>query len=92
METTSLAAVSPDLRAMCVVGFQRMCRDREMLADRYHADLRVYLGAEQSLDKALGANFSQALERADRARRVFERARDELNAHLLQHRCQMGLE
>jgi len=64
-----------------------MCRDRVLLACRYHADLRVYAVAAQSLVQAIGANFSEALRRADRARLAFERARDELNRHLRQHQC-----
>jgi hypothetical protein len=58
-----------------------------MLAQRYRADLRVYAEAEQSLDRAIGAKFSEALQRANRARMVFERARDELNKHIRGHRC-----
>jgi hypothetical protein len=64
-----------------------MCRDRVMLAYRYHADLRVYAVAAQSLVQAIGANFTEALRRAHRARASFERARDELNKHLRQHHC-----
>jgi len=64
-----------------------MCRDRVLLACRYHADLRVYAVAAQSLVQAIGANFSEALRRADRARIAFERARDELNKHVRQHQC-----
>ena len=67
-----------------------MCRDREMLAHRYHADLRVYAEAEQSLERAIGANFSEAFRRADRARVVFERARELLNQHTRWHHCLMG--
>jgi hypothetical protein len=58
-----------------------------MLACRYHADLRVYAVAAQSLVQAIGANFSEALRRADRARLAFERARDELNKHMTNHQC-----
>jgi len=64
-----------------------MCRNREMLAHRYRADLRVYSLAAQSLLQAIGANFSDALKRAQRARLVFERARDELNKHMREHQC-----
>jgi hypothetical protein len=64
-----------------------MCRDREMLAHRYHADLRVYAVAAQSLVHAVGTNFSEALRRAHRARRVFEKAREELNRHTREHNC-----
>ena len=64
-----------------------MCRDRVLLACRYHADLRVYAVAAQSLVQAIGANFSEALRRADRARVAFERARDALNKHVRQHQC-----
>ena len=64
-----------------------MCRDREMLADRYHADFRVYWSAQQSLPLAIGADFSEELRRANRARLVFERARDQLNAHIRSHFC-----
>ena len=64
-----------------------MCRDQEMLANRYHADLRVYAVAAQSLLQSVGANFSEALKRAHRARLMFERARDQLNRHLEDHHC-----
>jgi len=64
-----------------------MCRDRVMLAYRYHADLRVYAVAAQSLAQAIGTNFSEALRRAHRARFAFERARDELNKHMRKHHC-----
>jgi hypothetical protein len=64
-----------------------MCRDRVLLACRYHADLRVYAVAAQSLVQAIGANFSEALRRAHRARFAFERARDELNKHVREHEC-----
>jgi len=64
-----------------------VCRDRAMLAARYHADLRIYSEAEQSLERAIGANFSKALERADRARVAFEKARDRLNTHMGRHHC-----
>ncbi|MCU1336105.1 MAG: hypothetical protein JWO19_1686 [Bryobacterales bacterium] len=63
-----------------------MCRDREMLAHRYHAELRVYWDAAHSLVR-IGTNFSEALRRADRARLAFERARDQLNKHINVHRC-----
>jgi hypothetical protein len=36
---------------------------------------------------AIGANFSEVLERANRARLVFERARDILALHIHGHRC-----
>jgi hypothetical protein len=58
-----------------------------MLAHRYRADLRVYAEAEQSLEGAVGANFSEALRRADRARLVFEWARDQLKKHIGWHHC-----
>jgi hypothetical protein len=64
-----------------------MCRDRVMLACRYHADLRVYAAAAQSLVQAVGVNFQEALRRAQRARAVFERAREELNRHTREHKC-----
>jgi hypothetical protein len=64
-----------------------MCRDRVMLACRYHADLRVYAVSAQSLVQAIGVNFSEALRRAQRARLAFEKARDELNKHLRKHEC-----
>jgi hypothetical protein len=64
-----------------------MCRDREILAHRYHADLRVYAVAAQSLVPAVGANFSDALRRAQRARLAFEKARDKLNKHIREHDC-----
>ena len=64
-----------------------MCRDQEMLAHRYHADLRVYAVAAQSLPRAVGAHFSEALVRAYRARLAFERARDQLNQHIRKHGC-----
>jgi hypothetical protein len=65
-----------------------MCRDRVMLAYRYHADLRVYAVAAQSLVQAIGEKFSEALRRAQRARLVFEKARDELNKHVREHNCE----
>jgi hypothetical protein len=64
---------------------QKMCPDREILVHRYHADLRVYALAAQSLVQAIGANFSEAFRRAQRARLVFERSRDELNKHTREH-------
>ena len=64
-----------------------MCPDREMLARRYHADLRVYADAAESLMRAIGANFSEEFQRATRARLVFERARDQLNQHINRHHC-----
>jgi len=64
-----------------------MCRDRVILVHRYHADLRVYAVAAESLVRAIGANFSEELRRAHRARLAFERARDELNRHMTQHHC-----
>ncbi len=64
-----------------------MCRDRVLLACRYHADLRVYAVAAQSLVQAIGVNFSEALRRAHRARLAFERARDQLNKHVREHEC-----
>lgn len=64
-----------------------MCPDRAMLEHRYHADLRVYAVAANSLLEAVGANFSEALKRADRAHLVFEKARDQLNKHTTEHNC-----
>jgi len=61
-----------------------------MLAHRYHADLCVYADAAQFLVKAIGANFSDAFQRADRARIVFERAREELIRHIGWHDCWDG--
>jgi hypothetical protein len=63
-----------------------------MLTHRYHADLRVYAEAEHSLEKALGAKFSDAFVRANRARVVFERSREQLNQHIRVHRCLEGTE
>ena len=73
-------------------GAAEMCRDRKMLADRYHADLRVYADAAHSLVTAIGANFPEALDRAARARQAFERARDQLKRHLGEHHCLEGME
>jgi len=64
-----------------------MCPDREMLAHRFHADLRVYAAAANSLVQAVGSNFSEALRRANRAHLVFEHARDQLNKHIRDHGC-----
>jgi hypothetical protein len=64
-----------------------ICRNRDILAWRYHADLRVYADVARSLVLAVGANFAEALNRANRARLVFERARDQLNKHLSEHHC-----
>jgi len=59
-----------------------------MLACRYHADLRVYAISVNSLLRTIGGNFADALKRADRARMVFEKARDQLNKHIRDHNCQ----
>jgi hypothetical protein len=64
-----------------------MCADRAILALRYRADLRVYAEAEQTLEAAIGTKFSEALQRANRARLVFERAREQLSSHIRVHRC-----
>lgn len=69
-----------------------MCRDRAMLTARYHAELHIYSEAEQSLERAIGANFPEALKRADRARIAFEKARDQLSKHIVGHRCLTGIE
>lgn len=69
-----------------------MCLDREILFYRYHADFRVYAEAERSLEQAVGANFFDAFERANRARLVFEKAREQLNRHIQLHRCSVGME
>jgi hypothetical protein len=63
-----------------------------MLTHRYHADLRVYAAAEHSLENALGAKFLDAFVRANRARVVFERSREQLNQHIRAHRCLEGAE
>ena len=65
----------------------KMCPDREMLAHRFHADLRVYAAAANSLVQAVGSNFSEALRHANRAHLVFEHARDQLNKHIRDHGC-----
>jgi len=64
-----------------------MCPDRDMLFRRYHADLRVYVDAAESLGEAIGANFPEVFRRADRARMAFERARSQLNEHTSRHYC-----
>ena len=69
-----------------------MCLDREMLFHRYHADFRVYAEAEQSLAGAIGANFGETLRRANRARVVFEKAREQLNQHVNLHGCSVSME
>ena len=61
-----------------------------MLIHRYHADLRVYAVSVHALTEAIGANFSEALKRANRAHFIFERAREQLNTHLREHRCFEG--
>ena len=63
-----------------------------MLTARYHADLRIYSEAEQSLERAIGSNFPEALKRADRARIAFEKARDQLSKHVAGHHCLAGIE
>ncbi len=68
-----------------------MCLDREMLVHRYHADFRVYAEAEQSLERSIGSNFFDTLRRANRARLVFEMAREQLNTHLSCHRCWVSM-
>jgi len=47
-----------------------MCPDREMLTHRYHADLRLYADAAQSLARSIGKNFSEAFRRAAREPRL----------------------
>jgi hypothetical protein len=69
-----------------------MCPDREMLVRRYHADFRLYAEAERSLERAIGSNFFDAWQRANRARLVFERAREQLNTHICWHHCWAGIE
>lgn len=69
-----------------------MCPDREMLIHRYHADFRVYVEAERSLERSIGSNFFDTLRRANRARLGFEMAREQLNTHLSWHRCWFGIE
>jgi len=66
------------------------CPDRAMLTLRYHADFRVYWAAQQSLSLSIGPTFPEALQRANRARLVFERSRDRLNEHINSHHCLAG--
>ena len=65
-----------------------VCQDRQILTHRYNAELLVYRDAAQSLSRVVGTNFvAAALERANRALRALENAREQLNQHIRWHHC-----
>jgi hypothetical protein len=63
------------------------CPEREILEARYHADVRVYLGAAYRLDSCPRGDFDVVYEDAERARLAFENARARLNQHIAEHGC-----
>jgi len=62
-----------------------------MLHDRMRADLKVYREAVATLEAASAQSarkdFDKAVNRAEAARRAFQRARGRLNRHVVYHGC-----
>jgi hypothetical protein len=63
------------------------CKVREILKARVRADLKVYGGAVNVLQRSMGQEFKVAHRNAERARLAFEAASKKLADHLAQHRC-----
>lgn len=63
-----------------------------MLRDRMRADLKVYREAVTTLEAAavqsVRKDFDKAVNRAEAARRAFQRARGRLNRHAAYHGCE----
>jgi hypothetical protein len=72
---------------------QLRCSERNVLESRYRADLCVYVEAVTRL-KDVAPNplgeFETLFDDLERARLVFERARETLNSHLEKHNCGEG--
>ena len=66
-----------------------VCRTHTMLKDRMRADLRVYRGAIQAMERTTGKAFEKAQKLAEIARICFEAARDRFNAHVSSHQCEV---
>ena len=63
------------------------CKARAILQSRLRADLKVYADAIRALQQSLGKDFEKAHQRAERARRAYEAAREKLNQHVATHGC-----
>ena len=64
------------------------CKTRSILTNRLRADLKVYADAIRALPQSVGKDdFEKAHQRAERARRAYEMAREKLNRHVESHGC-----
>ena len=63
------------------------CKTRTILTTRLRADLKVYADAIRLLPQSIGKDFEKFHQRAERARRAYEMAREKLNRHLESHGC-----
>jgi hypothetical protein len=64
-----------------------VCKTREILRARLRADLKVYADSIAIMQRSIGKDFEKAHLRAERARRVYDVARNKLNDHLATHGC-----
>jgi hypothetical protein len=64
------------------------CPDLDILKSRLRANLKVYKEAAAALQaETLHGDFKRTYQRAEHARLAFEHSREELNAHIVSHRC-----
>jgi hypothetical protein len=64
------------------------CTERNLRHERYHDAVRAYRIAVVLLDAALPLqDFDAAYRLAERARKMLERSRQELEAHVAAHDC-----
>jgi len=64
------------------------CQKRTILEGRVRADLGVYILAVRQLEQPLTKeDFDWAYQCCERARVIYEQARDTVIAHIAAHRC-----
>lgn len=64
------------------------CSERQTLETLYHEALRAYMSAVDLLDIATGAAaFDDVYQIAEKARALFESARDAYRSHIQKHCC-----
>jgi hypothetical protein len=64
------------------------CQERAILEARARADLGLYILAVKQLEQPLTQeSFDWAYECSERARVIYEQARDALMAHIAAHGC-----
>ena len=64
------------------------CSERQTLENLYHEALRAYMGAVDLLDvTSRPESFEDIYQIAEKARALFESARDAFRNHIEQHGC-----